>query len=87
MGEEKIKEAEGKGDHAGKFMVVNTEWGAMDNQVSLSDLDGQGGDLLSKELILGSGKSCLSLYSITSSTENLSTRELSWPGPFISTLG
>lgn len=34
LGEESIKEAEAGGDTAGKYMVVNTEWGAMDNQVS-----------------------------------------------------
>jgi hexokinase len=34
LGEDKISEAEAKGEHAGQFMVVNTEWGAMDNGVS-----------------------------------------------------
>lgn len=34
LGKEKIEEAEQGGDHAGRFMVVNTEWGAMDNGVS-----------------------------------------------------
>lgn len=34
LGEEKIADAEAKGEHAGEFMVVNTEWGAMDNEVS-----------------------------------------------------
>jgi hexokinase len=34
LGEKKIASAEALGDHAGKFMVVNTEWGAMDNGVS-----------------------------------------------------
>jgi hexokinase len=33
LGEDKIAEAEKKGEHAGQFMVVNTEWGAMDNEV------------------------------------------------------
>ncbi|KAK6903016.1 hexokinase [Kwoniella mangroviensis CBS 10435] len=31
LGEEKIKEAEAGGQHAGEYMVVNTEWGAFDN--------------------------------------------------------
>ncbi|WRT67179.1 uncharacterized protein IL334_004145 [Kwoniella shivajii] len=31
LGESKIKEAEAGGEHAGEFMVVNTEWGAFDN--------------------------------------------------------
>jgi len=35
LGEDNIKEAEAGGDTAGNYMVVNTEWGAMDNQVSL----------------------------------------------------
>lgn len=34
LGEDKIADAEAKGEHAGQFMVVNTEWGAMDNDVS-----------------------------------------------------
>ena len=34
LGEDKINEAESKGEQAGHFMVVNTEWGAMDNEVS-----------------------------------------------------
>jgi len=34
LGEDKIKEAEKGGEHAGEYMVVNTEWGAMDNKVS-----------------------------------------------------
>jgi hexokinase len=34
LGEASIKEAEAGGDTAGNFMVVNTEWGAMDNGVS-----------------------------------------------------
>lgn len=33
LGEEQIKAAEEGGPHAGEFMVVNTEWGAMDNSV------------------------------------------------------
>ena len=33
LGEKSIKEAEAGGDLAGNYMVVNTEWGAMDNQV------------------------------------------------------
>ncbi|OCF36661.1 hexokinase [Kwoniella heveanensis CBS 569] len=31
LGEDKIAEAEAGGEHAGQFMVVNTEWGAFDN--------------------------------------------------------
>lgn len=31
FGDEKIAQAEKGGEHAGKFMVVNTEWGAFDN--------------------------------------------------------
>ncbi|WWD15973.1 hypothetical protein CI109_100397 [Kwoniella shandongensis] len=31
LGEDKISEAEKGGEHAGEFMVVNTEWGAFDN--------------------------------------------------------
>lgn len=31
LGDDKIAEAEAGGDQAGNFMVVNTEWGAMDN--------------------------------------------------------
>ncbi|KAK8869754.1 hypothetical protein IAR55_000322 [Kwoniella newhampshirensis] len=31
LGKEKIAEAEQGGQHAGEFMVVNTEWGAFDN--------------------------------------------------------
>lgn len=31
LGEEKIKACEAMGEHAGEWMVVNTEWGAMDN--------------------------------------------------------
>ncbi|WWC61083.1 uncharacterized protein I303_103661 [Kwoniella dejecticola CBS 10117] len=31
LGEDKIKQAEAGGEHAGQFMVVNTEWGAFDN--------------------------------------------------------
>lgn len=33
LGKEKIEEAEKGGEHAGKYMVVNTEWGAFDNKV------------------------------------------------------
>ncbi|ORX39921.1 putative hexokinase [Kockovaella imperatae] len=32
LGQEKIQEAERGGEHAGKYMVLNTEWGAMDNK-------------------------------------------------------
>ncbi|TYJ57207.1 hypothetical protein B9479_002122 [Cryptococcus floricola] len=32
MGEEKIAESEKGGEHAGEYMVVNTEWGAFDNK-------------------------------------------------------
>ncbi|WWC89990.1 uncharacterized protein L201_004920 [Kwoniella dendrophila CBS 6074] len=32
LGEDKIKEAEAGGQHAGEYMVVNTEWGAFDNE-------------------------------------------------------
>jgi hexokinase len=35
LGESMITEAEKGGEHAGQFMVVNTEWGAMDNRVCL----------------------------------------------------
>jgi hexokinase len=31
LGEDKIKACEAKGEDAGEWMVVNTEWGAMDN--------------------------------------------------------
>ncbi|KAL7424058.1 hypothetical protein Q5752_001643 [Cryptotrichosporon argae] len=31
LGDKKIADAEKGGDHAGKYMVVNTEWGAFDN--------------------------------------------------------
>lgn len=33
LGEEKIAAAEKGGEHAGQYMVINTEWGAMDNGV------------------------------------------------------
>jgi hexokinase len=33
LGEEKIAQAEKGGETAGEYMVVNTEWGAMDNKV------------------------------------------------------
>lgn len=36
LGEEKITDAEQGGDEAGNYMVVNTEWGAMDNEVGRS---------------------------------------------------
>lgn len=32
LGKEKIEEAEKGGEHAGEYMVVNTEWGAFDNK-------------------------------------------------------
>ena len=35
LGAKAIAEAEAGGEHAGEFMVVNTEWGAMDNGVSV----------------------------------------------------
>ena len=38
LGAEKIEEAERGGEHAGEYMVLNTEWGAMDNKVG-SPLD------------------------------------------------
>lgn len=34
LGEEKIAAAEKGGEDAGQYMVVNTEWGALDNDVS-----------------------------------------------------
>lgn len=41
LGEEKITDAEQGGDEAGNYMVVNTEWGAMDNEVGRSsDISG-----------------------------------------------
>jgi hexokinase len=41
LGEEKIADAEQGGDEAGNYMVVNTEWGAMDNEVGRSsDISG-----------------------------------------------
>ncbi|WVQ78326.1 hypothetical protein IAT38_000411 [Cryptococcus sp. DSM 104549] len=32
LGEKKISDAEAGGEHAGEYMVVNTEWGAFDNE-------------------------------------------------------
>ena len=36
MGEKSISAAEQGGEHAGQYMVLNTEWGAMDNGVSFA---------------------------------------------------
>lgn len=38
LGKEKIGEAEKGGEHAGEYMVVNTEWGAFDNKVCVGCL-------------------------------------------------
>jgi hypothetical protein len=66
LGEESIKEAEVGGDTAGKYMVVNTEWGAMDNQVSrMRDLRTNAEILLTRSEL-----SYLFPSLTTSSTEN-----------------
>nr|ODN77343.1 hexokinase [Cryptococcus depauperatus CBS 7841] len=38
LGEERIREEEALGEHAGKYMVVNTEWGAFDNKANLGEI-------------------------------------------------
>lgn len=41
LGKDKIAEAEKGGEHAGEYMVVNTEWGAFDNKVSCGENDAE----------------------------------------------
>lgn len=73
LGEEKISAAEKGGDHAGKFMVVNTEWGAFDNGVRAAY--NQANIFLEQHWLTRSRDIvCLSRYSIISLIENLSIR-------------
>jgi hexokinase len=32
LGADKVQALEAQGEHAGEFMVINTEWGAFDNK-------------------------------------------------------
>jgi hexokinase len=61
LGKKRIESAESAGDHAGKFMVVNTEWGALDNGVS-----GGASLLKSRELMRSRGLACRYRYSTIS---------------------
>ena len=73
LGEAAIAESKKGGKDAGEYMVVNTEWGAIDNQVSWSSDEIR--CLVLKRLEPGSARFSPSLCSTTSSTESPSTRE------------
>lgn len=71
LGEEAIAEAKKGGPTAGEFMVINTEWGAIDNGVR------EGYDPCSGLLAdsASSDTTCRYRRLTTSSTEKASTRE------------
>ena len=72
IGKDKIAEAEAGGEHAGQYMVVNTEWGAMDNDV--------GRRSITTDTAYASDTSYPSPSSTTSSTVKVSTRAFSPEG-------
>jgi hexokinase len=64
LGEEKIGLAEKGGEEAGQYMVVNTEWGALDNGVCRLHVQ----ELMSRDIAF------LSPFLITSWIGRVSTR-------------